>query len=65
MNRKLQLLSLAHNEEELIEEAVNSILNSDYDISKINILIGSDGSTDRTNEILKSLSMEYSKLKYV
>ena len=62
---EITIIIAAHNEEELIEEAVNSILNSDYDISKINILIGSDGSTDRTNEILKSLSMEYSKLKYV
>lgn len=42
----------AHNEEELIEGAIQSILNSDYPNNKIKILIGSDGSTDKTNSIL-------------
>jgi cellulose synthase/poly-beta-1,6-N-acetylglucosamine synthase-like glycosyltransferase len=59
------IIIAAHNEEELIEDAVNSILNSDYNLSKINILIGSDGSTDGTNDILKSLSLKYKNLQYV
>jgi cellulose synthase/poly-beta-1,6-N-acetylglucosamine synthase-like glycosyltransferase len=62
---EITIIIAAYNEEELIEEAVYSILNSDYNISKINILIGSDGSTDKTNEILKSLSLIYKNLKYV
>ena len=50
----------AHNEEELIEGAIQSINNSDYPQYKIKILIGSDGSTDRTNIILDEYE---SKLK--
>lgn len=50
----------AHNEEELIEGAIQSINNSDYPQDKIKILIGSDGSTDRTNIILDEYE---SKLK--
>lgn len=64
INRKVNLKEIepeitfvisAHNEEELIEGAINSILNSNYPKNKIKIIIGSDGSTDKTNEILKNI----------
>ncbi|HRP01090.1 MAG TPA: glycosyltransferase [Candidatus Kapabacteria bacterium] len=55
----------AHNEEELIGGAINSILASDYTQDKIKILVGSDGSTDRTDDILEEYQqMLNGKLQY-
>ncbi len=42
----------AFNEEEFIEKTLLSIENCNYPYSKIKILIGSDGSTDETNNII-------------
>jgi len=49
----VSVLMAAHNEEKIIEEKIISILNSSYPSSKIEILIGSDRSTDNTNSIIK------------
>ena len=49
----VSVLMAAHNEEQVIEEKIGSILNSNYPSSKIEILIGSDRSTDKTNTIIK------------
>ncbi|HYM20928.1 MAG TPA: glycosyltransferase [Candidatus Kapabacteria bacterium] len=43
-----------HNEEKVIERCIDSVLALDYPRDRLEIIIGSDGSTDRTNEILKS-----------
>jgi cellulose synthase/poly-beta-1,6-N-acetylglucosamine synthase-like glycosyltransferase len=56
----IDILIAAYNEEEVIEEKIRSILSGDYPLDKIRVLVGSDGSTDRTEEILTSLSAEYS-----
>lgn len=42
----------AYNEEKCIRERVENLLSLDYPTDKLNILIGSDGSTDETNVIL-------------
>jgi len=44
----------AYNEEKVIKDRVENLLQQDYPINKLTILIGSDGSTDQTNEILSS-----------
>ena len=49
----------AHNEEELIEGAVLSVISSEYPLDKIRIVVGSDGSTDSTNDILVKLKAKY------
>lgn len=41
------------NEEGVIEQKIENLLSLDYPPEKIEILIGSDGSTDRTNDIIK------------
>lgn len=48
------VLIAAHNEEDYIVDCLNSIKNLDYPQNKIRVLVGSDGSTDRTNEILEN-----------
>jgi len=44
-----------HNEEKLIAEKINSLASLNYPKRKIKWFIGSDNSTDSTNEILKSI----------
>lgn len=52
----LSILIAAYNEEKVIEQKLKSILNSNYPKDKIEILVGSDASTDKTNEIVRSFS---------
>ena len=42
----------AYNEENVIAKKIQSILDSDYPAEKIKIYIGSDASTDKTNELI-------------
>jgi len=48
----------AFNEEKEIRARVENLLSQDYPTDKLNILIGSDGSTDETNNILNSFEAE-------
>jgi len=41
------------NEQDVIQKKIENLLNQDYPKEKLEILIGSDGSTDRTNDILQ------------
>ncbi len=52
----IDVLLAAYNEEKVLEEKINSMLNTTYPIEKLNIYIGSDASTDRTNEIIRSFA---------
>lgn len=54
----------AYNEEKNIENCVNSILSLNYQMDKIEIIIGSDGSKDKTNTILEKLSEKHSIVKF-
>ena len=47
------VMVVAHNEEKVILEKLNNILELDYPKDRIEFLIASDNSTDRTNEIVK------------
>jgi cellulose synthase/poly-beta-1,6-N-acetylglucosamine synthase-like glycosyltransferase len=48
----------AHNEECVIEEKLQTILASDYPREKMEILIGSDGSSDSTEEIVRKFQAD-------
>ncbi len=47
------LLVVAYNEEEVLKEKLENCLELEYPKSKLSILVCSDGSTDRTTEILE------------
>lgn len=49
---EVAVLISAFNEESCIKERINNLLSLDYPHDRIKIYVGSDGSTDRTNEIL-------------
>ena len=47
---RLSVLVVAHNEERRIEERIENLLASDYPPGRLDIIVASDGSTDRTVE---------------
>ena len=47
------------NEEDVIEEKLRNLLSLNYPKGKMGIFIGSDGSTDKTNEIVKKFTDRY------
>lgn len=49
----------AYNEEELIADAIHSIFNSNYPNDKITLMVGSDGSNDKTFNIISELAKDY------
>jgi len=54
----------AYNEEKVIEKTIRNFLRADYDLSKLQIVIGSDNSSDKTNEIIESLSKEITNIDF-
>lgn len=61
----VSILMAAFNEEIVIEEKIESILNSDYPIEKLEIIIGSDNSTDKTNEIVQKLAANIPQIRFI
>lgn len=52
------LIISAYNEEEIIEEKIKNSLMLDYPKNKLEIMVVSDHSTDKTDEIVRSYSMD-------
>jgi biofilm PGA synthesis N-glycosyltransferase PgaC len=61
---EITVLIAAYNEEDYIEDAILSVENSNYPLDKIRILIGLDGSNDRTADIIRSLQKKYSNINF-
>lgn len=59
---KVTMIVAAHNEEKVIEEKIGNISELDYQKENISIVIASDGSNDRTNEIVARYQSETLKL---
>lgn len=55
----VSILISAYNEEKVIKERLNNITNLDYDFTNIEVLVGSDCSIDKTNQILSELKSVY------
>jgi len=53
-NLSVTLIITAFNEEKRIRDKLDNSLNLEYDQDKLQILVASDGSTDATNEIVRS-----------
>lgn len=53
------VMVVAHNEEKVILEKLNNILELNYPKEKLEFLIASDNSTDKTNEITKQFIKEH------
>lgn len=61
---KVSILMSLYNEESVIAQKIESILNSEYPTDKIEILIGSDNSSDKTNEIVKEFELKFNNIKF-
>jgi cellulose synthase/poly-beta-1,6-N-acetylglucosamine synthase-like glycosyltransferase len=61
----VSILMAAYNEELVIGEKIRSIFNTNYPVEKIELWVGSDNSTDRTNEIVQQLGKEFPKLQFI
>jgi cellulose synthase/poly-beta-1,6-N-acetylglucosamine synthase-like glycosyltransferase len=61
----VSILLAAYNEERVIGEKIKSVLETDYPVSKIEFLIGSDASSDNTNLIVKEWLQKHSQIKLV
>ena len=59
----ISILISAYNEEKVLSERIENIKNLDYDFNNLELIIGSDSSSDNTNEILKQKANEYNWLK--
>jgi cellulose synthase/poly-beta-1,6-N-acetylglucosamine synthase-like glycosyltransferase len=54
----VSLVVAAYNEEKVIEAKIQNMLDLDYPKDRIEIIIGSDGSSDKTNEIVSEYAKE-------
>jgi cellulose synthase/poly-beta-1,6-N-acetylglucosamine synthase-like glycosyltransferase len=61
----LSVLMAAFNEELVIGEKIRRIFETNYPINKIELWIGSDNSTDRTNEIIQHLIIEFPGIQFI
>lgn len=61
---EVAILMAVYNEEEVIEKKIRSILQSNYPKGKIKFYVGSDHSTDRTDQLLEVLKLEFQDLLY-
>ena len=61
---KVSILMALFNEESVIEDKLKSILSSSYPQEKIEIIIGSDNSSDKTNSIVKEFSEKYKPIQF-
>lgn len=59
----ISIVISAYNEEKVILQRIENLASLDYDFDKLEVLIGSDCSSDKTNEILLSSADKYSWLR--
>jgi cellulose synthase/poly-beta-1,6-N-acetylglucosamine synthase-like glycosyltransferase len=54
----ISVIVAAHNEESVIEAKINNLLSSDYPCECVEVLIGSDGSSDSTEDIVRRFAAD-------
>jgi len=60
----VSVIMAVYNEENVISEKLRTIFNTPYPEEKIELLVGSDASMDKTNEILHMYSNEHKALRF-
>ena len=59
------ILLSVFNEEKVISDKLESIFNTNYPLHKLKLYIGSDHSTDRTNEIVQQFAGKHSQIVFI
>ncbi len=62
---KISVIIPAYNEEKNIKKCIQTILKSNYDKNKLEIICVDDGSTDRTVKVIKELSKKNKNIRLV
>ena len=62
-SKSVSIIISAYNEDKIIESRIKNISEADFDFDNLEVLVGSDGSNDRTIAILKNLQQSYKWLK--
>ncbi len=62
---EISILLAVYNEEKVIEQKILSTFKTSYPLHKIEFLIGSDASTDKTNEIIQKYQQQFPQIKLV
>ena len=65
LNHSVHIIIAAYNEEEVIGEKLQSILENEFPKEKVQIWIGSDASTDRTDEIVREFQARHPFIKLI
>lgn len=58
------ILMSAYNEQKVIREKLDSVLGTSYPLDKLAFCIGSDNSSDETNEIIGSYTARYPQIRF-
>ena len=61
----ISILLSAYNEEQVMDEKIRSVMDTSYPLHKIEFLIGSDASTDATNDIIRMWQEKYPRIKLI
>jgi cellulose synthase/poly-beta-1,6-N-acetylglucosamine synthase-like glycosyltransferase len=61
----VSILVPAHNESAVIELKISGIYRSAYPLAKVEVIVGSDASTDGTDEIVRALAKTHQRLSLV
>ena len=65
MSYSFSIITPAYNSSGYIKKAIDSIVNCNYDKSKLEYIIIDDGSTDNTFEVVKPYLEKYQWIKYI
>lgn len=60
----ISIIVSVYNEEKVIAKRIENIAKQDYDLDKIELIIGSDCSNDKTNQIVKEFMKRYKWIKF-
>lgn len=60
----VEVIFAAYNEQEVIQQKIESTFNSDYPKNKLSLRVGSDNSSDQTDPIIESLAQKYPNLTF-
>lgn len=61
----VSVIMAAHNEEQVIGSKIDSVFNTTYPAEKIEMLIGSDCSSDATNSIVRAKAQAYGRITFL
>lgn len=59
--KSISIIITAHNEEKIIQQKLENVISLDYPKEKVEIIVTSDNSTDKTNEIVKEFIKNHPK----